>query len=257
MKQKRVLLIVMGIAGALVLAVGGTGFWLLGQAKKSDAVTAEAALERFQSEDDGTRDVAGAPDPGVYTYDVVGSEAGGAASVKVSRDLPPSAQMTVWQTEGGFRTELVYSGDHLEAASYTVGDEGVAQTATRTRLSILGSTSDDTFEVNPPALWIPAAPTKGDTWEASFEAGGFTTAYASTVTGTEVVTVGAAKIDTVVIERTTTYSGGVTGSYSDTFWWSTELRLPVKIAVKGESKQGIGVFSQDSTATLSSPEPLV
>lgn len=249
------------ITGSAVLAalviVAGVGLWLINDAKKSEEVTAETVLAAFQDEDDGTRDVAGAPAPGIYTYDAVGSEAGGAASVKVSRDLPAQAQMIVWQQPGGYQARLFYSADHVEEARYTITDEGRALNWTRTKLSLLGSTSDDEAEVSPEALWIPADPKTGDAWEDSYVIDGYTTNYASTVTGTEKVTIGGTELDTIVIERTTVYEGDLSGGWTDTFWWSPELNLPVKLAVTGESQQGLGVFSQESELTLTSTEPRV
>lgn len=249
------------IAGAAVLValaiVAGVGLWMINDAKKSEEVTAETVLAAFQDEDDGTRDVAGAPAPGIYTYDAVGSEAGGAASVKIERDLPAQAKMIVWQKPGGYQARLLYSADHVEEWAYTITDEGRALNWTRTKLSVLGSTSDDASEVNPEALWIPADPKEGDTWESRFDSDGYTTSFSSTVTGTEKVSVGGQEFDTIVIERVSEYSGDLSGGWTDTFWWSPELNLPVKLAVTGESKQGLGVFSQDSELTLTSAEPQV
>jgi hypothetical protein len=257
MTGKSVFLIVLAAVGALLLLAGGVGFWIVVQTKKTDPVTIADAVVEFQNADDGTREVPGAPQPGVYTYDVEGAEAGGAGSVKVSRDLPLQAQMIVWQQAGGYETRLDYSGDHVEGARYVVGDDGIAQTWSRSKLSLLGTTSDDEIEVDPAALWIPEDLSEGATWEASYEADGFSTAHTSRVTGSEPVRVGAEEFDAVVIERTTTYSGDVSGEWTDTYWWSPELRLPVRISVEGESKQGIGVFSQTATLTLSSAEPQV
>ena len=257
MRNKKLLITSATIVAALLL-VSGAGLWLLHEAGSSEEVTAETVLAAFQEDDDGTRDVPGAPAPGVYTYDAVGMESGGAASVKIDRALPPTAKMIVWQQPGGYRTRLVYSDDHLEGFAYTITDEGRALNWMRTRVSLLGSTSDDENPVQPEALWIPADPKKGDTWESTFDVeGDYTTHYASTVVGTETVMVGGESIETVVIERTTTYEGGLTGEWTDTWWWSPDLLVPVKMAVVGESKQGLGVFSQDSELTLSSTAPSV
>jgi hypothetical protein len=256
MSSKRILLIVTAIAGALVLVAGGAGFWIVQQSQSSEALTADAALNTFSEEDDGTRDVAGAPAPGVYVYDAVGKETGGGGPLSATRDLPLEAQMIVWQRPGGYTARVVYSGDHLEEADYVIGDEGTAQTRTRTRLSILGTTSDDETPVEPAALWIPTELKVGDAWDAAYESQGYSTSHSSTVTGTEKVDVGGAPVQTFVIERTTTYTGDLTGAWTDTYWWSTDLSLPVKHSVTGESKEGIGTFSQDSTITLRAAEPL-
>lgn len=256
MRHKRLVITGTAILAALAI-VAGVGLWMLNDAKKSEEVTAETVLAAFQEEDDGTRDVAGAPAPGIYTYDAVGSEAGGAASVKVSRDIPPQAQMIVWQQPGGYQARLLYSEEHIEEARYTISDEGRSMNWIRTKLSLLGSTSDDKFDVSPEALWIPADPKEGDTWESSYVTGDYTTNYSSVVTGTESINVGGTPVDTIVIERVTVYEGSLSGGWTDTFWWSPELNLPVKISVVGESQQGLGVFSQDTELTLSSTEPQV
>ncbi len=255
MSGKRLVLIVSAIVGALLLMLGGVGFYLVGQAKSSDAVTVDAAVAKFHERDDGTRDIAGAPEPGVYTYAAVGSEAGGAASINVTRDLPAEAQMMVWQQPGGFETELVYSGDHREGARYAVGDDGIAQTWTRTKLSLLGTTSDTDADITPAGLWIAKDLSVGAAWDSTYEADGSTTSYSSKVTGTENVTIGTDEVATVVVERTTKIAGNVTGQWTDTYWWSTELNMPVKMSVEGDSKEGIGTFSQSSTLTLVAGEP--
>lgn len=257
MLGKRGFLVVLAVVGALLLTAGGVGFWLIAQAKNSDPLTADAAVATFAEADDGTRGVTGAPQPGVYSYAVVGTEAGGAASLNVSRDLPAEARMIIWQQPGGFATRLVYSGDHLEGATYAISDEGVAQTRTRTKLSLLGTTSDTRADIDPAALWIAEDLSIGDSWTSSYEANGSTTSHSTEVTGREAVVVGAEQIDTFVVERTTENTGDVTGRWTDVYWWSPELNMPVKMSVEGESKEGIGVFSQQATLTLTTSRPLV
>ncbi|MDH3226617.1 MAG: hypothetical protein OEM67_05955, partial [Thermoleophilia bacterium] len=187
----------------------------------------------------------------------IGTEGGGAASVKVSRELPGQAQMIVWQRPGGFETRLAYSGEHVEGARYELASAGIAQTWSRTKLSLLGTTSDEDAVLDPPALWIPADLSEGAGWEARYEADGSTTTHSSEVTGTETVSVGGSQVEAVVIERTTSITGSVTGQWTDVYWWSAELALPVQMRVEGESREGIGVFSQTATLTLSASEPQV
>ena len=256
MNAKRTLLIISAVVGVALLAAGGAGFWFLQEAGTSETVTSDAAVAEFTEGDDGTRDVEGAPAPGVYVYDATGTETGRGGPVSVSRDLPLEAQMIVWQRPGGYTSRLIYSGDHLEEADHTITEEGVAQTRVRTKLTVLGTTTDDETPLSEPQIWIPADPQPGMTWSGGYEADGYGVALSSEVTGTETLQVAGQPVETVVVERTTTYSGGITGGWTDTYWWSPELSLPVKLTVSGESKQGIGSFSQETSITLRSATPI-
>jgi hypothetical protein len=250
-------LIALMLAGVLLIGGAGGGMMIWRGMTSSEPVGENDAVTTFREADSGVSGVEGAPAPGVYTYRVVGSEAGGFAGLKASRDFPERAQYTVWQREGGWETRLDLSKEHVEYYDYGITAEGVSVNRIRTVLTLLGQTSDVDTEIAPALPWVPADAAPGDTWESGYtDSEGTSVSYANQVLRREAVSVAGAEIDTLVVERRSTLSGPTSGEWVDTHWWSVELGLPVRFTATGESSQGGGTFSQDAALTLASTEPL-
>jgi hypothetical protein len=242
--------------GAFVVALLVAGFVIYRMLDDTEPVTTEAALELYRANPTPGEARAGLPAPGVYEYDVTGSERLARGPLEIDRELPPLAPMIVRHVESGYETDVRYSDSHLELSRYLMRPRGsfltFARTVIKTRFT--DTTRDRAWA--PPLLRLPKVPVVGQTWGGTFTAGDLTLDIKSEVLKREAVAVGEDSIQTSVIEFRQEIRGDYTGRRTETFWYAADRGLIVKYAIES-SLDGPTDFDITAEQTLRSLTPQV
>ena len=240
----------------LLLAAVGAGIWLWQRAGESTPVSEESALEAFRAAGGAAAESPGVPRSGVYTFRQRGSERAGAGPVGVSRDLPEVARYLVTPAAGGYREELDLSEEHVEAVVLRVGTGGTREVSRRTKVTFPGFGRDDSRDLRPPPLRMPAKLAAGRAWSGSYVAGSLPVEFRSEVQRADVVELEGRRY-TVWVIRTVADTGGIhPGTRVDIIWWSRKLALPLRWSIDMEIG-GPATLETHTDLTLESVVPKV
>ncbi|MEW6582664.1 MAG: hypothetical protein AB1416_07890 [Actinomycetota bacterium] len=235
-----------GLVVTVALIVGG--IWAWRRIHTSTPAAEDRALAAYRTQGStGGAVRPGVPRPGVYSYELEGSERAGAGPVHVTRDLPRRAPMIVRLVPGGYETELRVSEEHLEGFRYRVTSRGTLAVSTRTKLTFLGLGRDDRRTLTPRPLHLPARPAVGAGWRDVYKAGSLLVRVQSRVLRAETVRVGGRSVPTVVVRIRSDTEGVHPGRRIETLWWSPDLALVVR---RVDDLEIGGTFSFDETATM-------
>lgn len=188
--------------------------------------------------------------PGTYHYDTSGT----VTVFGRTQDAAGATTLTVGALSGGSQHTSMKSPN-------STTDEELVPRSDGTFLSDLKISAppvmDVEFALAPPALLVPATATRGRTWTwtATSTDGKTTATQTSTVQGTETLTVGGARVATVVVRTQLTLKGGVSYSADVTTWFSPAYRLVVKDHTLGQGSSGFGPYKNDVTDVLQSVRP--
>lgn len=200
---------------------------LIRAAGHSDPVALDDALARFRAQE--TASGSSAPAPGVYTYRVTGSEAGGSGPFKVRRDFPATATVTVRRTSAGWETETNLSEQHLEGARFRVNAGAIEMVWRREDVTFAGLGRDDRRDIGGRYRIAPVDPHPGEHFEDTYLAGSLRNRVQTAVQRADRIQVGGVSVPVVVLTSTTRTTGALSGSRDETVWWSSELRVPVRV----------------------------
>lgn len=238
------------IVGMLVLAgLGGLGLWLWSSARSSTEVTAEAALADFR-ERVGVAGTPGpgVPRPGVYTYLQKGEERVAIGPASLTRDLPDRAVYVAALVPGGFQEDLRLSEEHVESVRFRPGSGGALRAIwRRTEVSVLSVGRDDTRDLRPPPLFLPAPATLrvGRTWSNDYSAGDVRVRSDHRVVSRGSIRVGSRKEPVFVVRVAAEVTGANSGTRVDLLWWSPRLSLPLRWKID----MNVGGFAEIRTDT--------
>jgi hypothetical protein len=241
----------------VILVAGGFLFWRT--LDDTDPVTASDALTEFREDPGsggGNTGAVGLPAPGVYEYDVTGSEQLARGPVSIDRELPAVAPMIVRHTGGGYETDLRYSDGHTELSRYDLRPAGAYVTFARTVVETPLSTTTRDREWTPPLLRFPIRPKVGRDWGGPFTAGDLTLQIRNEVLSFEKATIGGRAVNAFVIESRQRITGEYTGERTETFWYSPATGLVVKYTIES-TLDGPTDFDITAEQTLRSLEPQV
>lgn len=211
----------------------------------SDEVTLADVLARYRSAPSAGR--AGPPQAGVYTYRVRGHEAGGAGPFRIGRDLPELATTTVTRFGDGWQTETRLSRQHVEGARFVVTGGAVRMVWRREDVTFAGVGRDDRRDLVGTYRVAPLRPTPGIMWRDEYLAGSLRNVVTTTVGDRERLDVDGTVVPTIRIDSRTTTTGALSGTRVETVWWSTDLRIAVRVRQRIEID---GVFGYEATLDM-------
>jgi hypothetical protein len=238
-----VVICLIGVAGA-ALMVRAAGH--------SDPVSLDDVLARFRAQ--GSTGGASAPAAGVYTYRVTGSEAGGTGPFKVRRDFPETATVTVRRTATGWETETNLSEQHIEGARYRINAGAIEMVWRREDVTFAGLGRDDRRDIVGRYRIAPVDPRPGQRFDDTYLAGSLQNRVQTEVVRREQVRVGGVSVPVVVVTSTTRTTGALSGSREETVWWSSELRVPVRLTQR-VTISGVVAFDSRLEMTLQGLTP--
>jgi hypothetical protein len=249
--RKGYILIGVGVL-VVVLVVGGFLFWRT--LDDTEPVTASDALAEYRESPTPGQAGPGLPAPGVYEYDVTGSEQLARGPVSIDRGLPAIAPMLVRHLDGGYETDLRYSDAHTELSRYDLRPAGAFVTFARTVVKTPVTTTTRDREWTPPLLRFPAVPKVGEAWGGAFTAGDLELQIESEVLRREPVQVGGRPVNAFVIEHRQDITGEYTGERTETFWYSPSRGMVVKYTIES-TLDGPTNFDITAEQTLRSLTP--
>jgi hypothetical protein len=226
--RRRYILIGVGVL-IVALVVGGFLFWRT--LDDTEPVTASEALAEYRESPTPGQAARGLPAPGVYEYDVTGSEQLRRGPVDLDRTLPAVAPMLVRHQDGGYETDLRYSDGHTELSRYDLRPRGAYVTFARTVVETPVTTTTRDREWTPPLLRLPLAPEVGQRWGGPFTAGDLELQIENEVLRREPVDVGGRPVNAFVIESRQDITGEYTGERTETFWYAPARGLVVRYTI--------------------------
>jgi hypothetical protein len=250
-RRRTYILIGVGVL-IVILVVGGYLFWRT--LDDTEPVSASDALTEYRENPSPGQAAPGLPAPGVYEYDVTGSEQLARGPVSIDRDLPPIAPMIIRHQDGGYETDLRYSNAHTELSRYDLRPRGAYVVFARTVVETPVSTTTRDREWTPPLLRLPVAPKVGETWGGPFTAGDLQLQIEAEVLRREPVDVAGRPVSAFVIEARQDITGEYTGQRTETFWYAPARALIVKYAIDS-TLDGPTDFDITAEQTLRSLRP--
>jgi hypothetical protein len=240
--------------GVLIVALVVAAFLVWRTLDDTEPVTAGDALAEYRESPTPGEARPGLPAPGVYEYDVTGSEQLARGPVSIDRGLPAIAPMLVRRVGSGYETDLRYSDGHTELSRYDVRATGAYVTFARTvvRTSLTTTTRDRQW--TPPLLRLPTRPEVGEAWGGPFTAGDLRLQIENEVLRREAVDVGGRPVDAFVIESRQEITGEYTGRRTETFWYDPPSGMVVRYAIES-SLDGPTDFDITAEQTLRSLTP--
>lgn len=211
----------------IVLIASAGAALMVRAAGHSDPVSLDDVLARFR--DQGSAGGTSAPAAGVYTYRVTGSEAGGTGPFKVRRDFPETATVTVRRTSTGWETETNLSEQHVEGARFRLNAGAIEMVWRREDVTFAGLGRDDRRDIAGRYRIAPVDPRPGERFTDTYLAGSLRNRVQTDVVRREQVRVGGVGVPVVVLTSKTRTTGALSGSRDETVWWSSELRVPVRV----------------------------
>jgi hypothetical protein len=193
--------------------------------------------------------------PGSYTYDLKGKAAGPDGR---SQDVSGSSTLTV-EAAVGNKQRSSMSSDQGKTEQDLVHSSGTKIA----RLKVTSPLMNIEFRPASPVLAVPQPAPVGRTWSWTMKStDGKTKAdFRGKILGTETVTIGGVRVDTVVFESTLTLSGNINGApYTYTQKSRSNYDAKRLLRVKERSQltvtySGAPAGSGDTTSTLRSVNP--
>jgi hypothetical protein len=243
--------------GVLVVALVVAGFLVWRSLDDTEPVTASDALAEYRESPTPGAARPGLPAPGVYEYDVIGSEQLSRGPISIDRDLPPVAPMIIRHVGGGYETDLRYSDSHTELSRYDLRPAGAYVTFARTVVETSLSTTTRDRAWTPPLLRLPTRPKVGQDWGGPFTAGDLQLQIRNEVLRSETADVGGTAVnDVFVIESRQEITGEYTGRRTETFWYSPSTGMVVRYTIDS-TLDGPTDFDITAEQTLRSLTPQV
>jgi hypothetical protein len=253
-RGRTIALVVVGV----VLAVGAFGYWWVFIRKDQKPVDVAEVEKNFKPGARGGTARAGEPTPGVYLYDTTGTESVTALGGQTNT-YPGTTTLTVTDTQCGVdaRWDIAtgrYDTDSLchaadgswELTQSVVSDRFFNQTQVDT------STCANVVE-------LAADPKPGSETSGRCTNGDSFTDNVYKVIGTESLTIGGTKVDTVHITLTFTQGGSRSGGGTEDRWVQagTNLVVKAKSTESDDSPSPVGrvTYKQDYEITLRSMTP--
>lgn len=188
--------------------------------------------------------------PGTYTYDSTGSQSFSGAKQAVNA----SSTLTVGPLASGRQSTTLHNSQGDTTQQLEVRSTGSYLAA----LTISSPTLKTAFHLDPPALLLADPATVGATWSwhATSDDGKTTVTAGNKVLRTETLTIGGARVATVVLQTHLVVKGESISYTADaTNWVAPAYRLPVKTRTTGSGTYGTFAFSFDVTDVLRSVHP--
>jgi hypothetical protein len=253
---RRAGLIAAGVVGVVVLA--GLGAWLAVFRDTSEPVTVEDAITSFRTETGGS-DAASPIPPGVYVYGTDGFESTDALT-GVRHGYPKRSTITVAAADCGVSlTWRVLEGRSTEWRLCLM-DGGWQLRAQDERHTFYGRTERTTYICEDTPI-LPALHPPGARWPVECATDGATeTGMARVVARRQWRPVSGGRSRTsVLVRKTTTFSGDIRGSARYAFWFDEASGLPVRLDMRSrttnESPVGDVHYQEDVVLRLLSLEP--
>ncbi|MEZ5079690.1 MAG: hypothetical protein R2878_03330 [Thermoleophilia bacterium] len=215
-----------GLIVAVAVVVVGVLLWQ--RAGRSTEVPVASAVGDFRAGGGGGSEP-GAPTPGVYSYRATGTERGTVGPLNIDRAVPPTARAVVRSTTRGFSLELRISEEHVEETRFVRAPRGLLAVWRRVDVRFLGIGRDDRRPLVPPVLTVPSASRVGASWDSSFRTWKLSTAGRARVVRATTLSVGGTSYPVVVLEDRGRTSGAHGGPRLQRWWWSEQLKLPIRI----------------------------
>lgn len=250
--NKGKILLWVGALGALALIVVIGAIFL---ATRSGEASSDDAIEEFRDAPAAENQSPGVPPPGVYDYEVTGSETIIQGPIEITRGFPGSAPAIVTHTEQGYDWELRLSSDRTETIGYVVDDRGASAVMGRSELSVAGVSSNVEREWTPPLWRFPIEPEVGQEFsERATGSDGTRLRIESEVIGNDTLRVSGEPVEVTTIEATLTFSGDTTGVVEERVSYAPESGLLVRFESE-EDFSGDGQLRSTWDARLTALEP--
>jgi len=237
---------------AIALVLIGLGAWWWSQADSSTPVSGQQAGREYGS--DSAPAGAGAPRSGVWTYRALGDETVGNGPVTIDPAPPAEAQIAVRSAPKGFWRTLVLSEEHVEASRLRVMPKGEYLEERVTSVKVTGPGRDDREKLVPAPLVYPAPIEPGNAGTERYMMGEVRVVVHARVLRAEPLDVGGTPVRVVLIDKRGTVTGPLAGVRDDRVWWSPELKMPVRWAMRTKL-DGFASLRADADLTLTRPAP--
>jgi hypothetical protein len=201
------------------------------------------------------------PRTGRYGLHVDGSEKVDFGPVSFcSQDLPESTALVVSKAAGegptSFDFDVPYfpgsAGKHDERHVLRYTAAGVFLDYEIATVTCQGVRQSSDTDYSPPQLRVRLPLSVGSTWTNQGGDSDRTESSSSRVVRTESVAVGASQVPAYVIETTTSFTGGESGTRTQTWWWSPAWAMPVKWSEHIDGHRSGAAYSEDVTVTVTS-----
>jgi hypothetical protein len=201
------------------------------------------------------------PRTGRYGLHVEGSEKVDFGPVSFcSQDLPDSTSLVVSKAAGEGPTSFDFdvpffpgsTGKHDERHVYRYTDAGVFLDYEIATVTCQGVRQSSDTDFSPPQLRVRLPLAVGSTWTNAGGDSDRTEQSSSRVVRTETLAVAGRQVPTYVVETTTSFTGGESGTRTQTWWWAPSWAMPVKWTEHIDGHRSGAAYSEDVTVTVTS-----
>lgn len=255
-RWRRWLLVVAGVGLVLVAGAVAFVFW----PRSPTAITEQQAVERYRGDSPSVGEGTGTgPVPGVYSYDVDGTE-----QIKIGplplpeRDIPDTVTGVVRPAGDCFSFDLNLMAEHTESTLLCPAPDGSLSMPQQTKAEkVPGFDVDIRNECSPSVLLSPSASELPLTCTEVFDVSGLVLSIdlvgtARSEPGGD-VDVGGTTVATTHLVISFDATGDLSGTQVEE-WWLTPDRLPVRMT-RTIRLRGPGQFDESSTLVLRSLQP--
>lgn len=198
------------------------------------------------------------PPAGVYVYRTTGGESvdvmGGAR-----HDYPDRTTITLVHTACGITTRWQPIEERWDEDDRCHRQAGIDSVGQRTHHEFYGVSDDQTFTCEPGNWLLPAAVEPGTTWKGRCRSGSTISEGASTVVGTERLTIGGQPVDVVHVRSSSEPTGDNRGTSRSDDWLRASDGLLVKreafVETESDSQLGTTTYREQYTLVLESLQP--
>jgi hypothetical protein len=201
------------------------------------------------------------PRTGRYRLHVEGSEKVDFGPVSFcSQDLPESTSLVVSKAAGEGPTSFDFdvpffpgsTGKHDERHVYRYTDAVVFLDYEIATVTCQGVRQSSDTDFSPPQLRVRLPLAVGSTWTNAGGDSDRTEQSSSRVVRTETLAVAGRQVPTYVVETTTSFTGGESGTRTQTWWWAPSWAMPVKWTEHIDGHRSGAAYSEDVTVTVTS-----
>lgn len=252
------------IALIVVVALVGTGWGVLSWLRTGPrVVSVDEVVNNFRS----TTTIAGQqveqnkyplPPEGVYIYDTTGRESL-EGPLSETHTYPSESAITVTHTTCGFSWRWDVFERRSDVSNWCWTDAGIIETDTSTDHIFFKVHDKRAFECTPPAIVMPSKIPASNLPGAVCEGGDTVNTKSVEYLGTEELTVGGEKVETVVMKNVDVAGNKSTGQSAVTMWLRRSDGLVVKMRreadIGNDSIVGKISYVEDITLVLKSLSP--
>jgi hypothetical protein len=242
-----------GLAAAVIAVAGVAAIglaWLAVLRDDAEPATIEDAVASFRTETEASVDGRSAVVDGVYVYDTDGSEATDALT-GVTHTYPRRSTVTLTSTGCGVRMRWDVLRGRSTEWTLCVGDDGWTLETQDERHTFFGRTERTTYACDDTSF-RPLGDRPGARFRISCGTGSADERGTGRVVGRGAVRVGAERIGTVHVRKTTTFKGDIRGHATYDFWIARQTGVPVRIAMVSATTNdsAVGDVHYDERVTL-------